>query len=145
MIPGVWVSTDHQCIVWCNQLVSCLSSLMLSWADVRSQLATVPVRQHALEGRSKQHIGVLHNHLLRPSALSDVDKGMYKPRGMLNNGICMSTALDDAMLQDKQMFQSGDELHLKAGDLKVCAPPGCPLILADPENSCAAVCVCEHK
>eukprot|EP00803_Ostreobium_quekettii_P009702 evm.model.scf_357.8 EVM.evm.TU.scf_357.8 scf_357:65315-65704(-) len=122
MIPGVWVSADHQCIVWCNQLVVHLSSLVLSWVDVQNQLAAVPVPE---QDRSQRRIGVLHNHLLRPSALGSLDNAVYKPKGVLKYGACMSPFVDDGVLQDKQIFLSGDELHLKAGDLKVFTLPYC--------------------
>eukprot|EP00898_Chlorokybus_atmophyticus_P006225 jgi/Chlat1/6603/Chrsp46S06094 len=32
-VPGVWVSADHQCIMWCNQLVRRLSYALLKLVD----------------------------------------------------------------------------------------------------------------
>ncbi|GMH43381.1 hypothetical protein BSKO_11303 [Bryopsis sp. KO-2023] len=37
-IPTVWVEADHQCIVWCNQLIIRLASLIVDWMNGLPQI-----------------------------------------------------------------------------------------------------------
>lgn len=41
-LPGVWLSADHQCIVWCNQLTQLLATALLRTV-ARTQQATLPL------------------------------------------------------------------------------------------------------
>jgi len=41
-IPSVWTSMDHQCILWCKQLVNVIAKTMLNIVDVRRAGQTKP-------------------------------------------------------------------------------------------------------
>ncbi|CAG8493732.1 2131_t:CDS:2 [Paraglomus occultum] len=41
-IPNVWTSMDHQCILWCKQLVNVIAKTMLNIVDVRRAGQTKP-------------------------------------------------------------------------------------------------------
>lgn len=48
-MPAVWVSADHQCILWCKQLVLSLARALFDSVDLRTkQLSVEPApRQRA--------------------------------------------------------------------------------------------------
>ena len=51
-IPSVWLQTDHQCILWCNQLMKVLSTLLLSIISPKTRQATLPLSQRVSSFRS---------------------------------------------------------------------------------------------
>lgn len=52
-IPGVWAASDHQCILWCNQLVRLLAECMFAVQDATASGRTIslPDRVATLAGR----------------------------------------------------------------------------------------------
>ena len=57
-VPGVWVSTDHRCIVWCKQLVLQLNRALFDMiGPVSKQITASPSVRRS----------VLHHHLLEGS------------------------------------------------------------------------------
>jgi glycosylphosphatidylinositol deacylase len=55
-VPGVWVSTDHQCIVWCNQVVKVMSKCLFDLVDTQSKQATLTL---------EKRLSVLRKHFYR--------------------------------------------------------------------------------
>ncbi|CAJ0837552.1 11526_t:CDS:10 [Entrophospora sp. SA101] len=44
-IPKVWTSMDHQCILWCEQLVKVVANTLLNIVDIRRSTQTIPTSQ----------------------------------------------------------------------------------------------------
>ncbi|KAL1918933.1 uncharacterized protein VTP21DRAFT_2314 [Calcarisporiella thermophila] len=44
-VPNVWLSTDHLCILWCNQLVRVVAKALLDISDARLSGQTKPVAE----------------------------------------------------------------------------------------------------
>ncbi|KAI8370077.1 PGAP1-like protein-domain-containing protein [Choanephora cucurbitarum] len=55
-IPGVWTSTDHMAILWCNQLIRVLASTLLQVASVRDDLEKrmAIFRQNLVDGEHSE-------------------------------------------------------------------------------------------
>lgn len=122
-VPGVWVSADHQCIVWCNQLVSLLGRMLLSWVDATA--GTIPT---VMENGSTSSVDemraprqILRGHLIG-SGVGEVDG---KQRSMLRKcqgpsvvDACRPTGEGSAMAGVTWM-DVRTPLQLGPGDLKV--------------------------
>lgn len=63
-IPGVWVSPDHVCIVWCKQLVMAVNRFLFSIIDPTTE--QVVQDSHILLARAKQYFEANRSIILSP-------------------------------------------------------------------------------
>ncbi|KAG9307753.1 hypothetical protein G9A89_023318 [Geosiphon pyriformis] len=57
-IPHVWTSMDHQCILWCNQLVKVIARTLLDIVDIRRASQTKPTSERMVVFRKSLLTGL---------------------------------------------------------------------------------------
>ncbi|CAG8433285.1 4166_t:CDS:10 [Diversispora eburnea] len=78
-IPNVWTAMDHQCILWCNQLVKVVANSLLSVVDIRRASQTRPSSERMSVFRK-----ILLSGLEEPVVENESDKLRREPFGIIN-------------------------------------------------------------
>ncbi|CAG8456911.1 17514_t:CDS:2 [Acaulospora morrowiae] len=77
-IPNVWTAMDHQCILWCNQLVGVVANSLLSVVDVRRAVQT-KLRSERMSAFRKVLLTGLEEH-----AEQELNEIKREPFGIIN-------------------------------------------------------------
>lgn len=136
-IPNVWISADHQAILWCDQFRKVLARALLETVDARrgSQTKTLTqrmniFREHLLSKLERaQFQATLANqqrhtiHLLSQTAGTDYrivrGTGMYRTANDLVSGSFDMIPLADTVNSSLQLLTNIDSRHDRGGQLAI--------------------------
>lgn len=122
-LPGVWVGADHQCIVWCNQLVIRLASQIVTVVNRKDKKAFDSDGNPLEKQISSSHAhGVIHSFQSELKAVSEAELRPGSYSEFLNNGpICRSPLPD--IVASGDLLPGPDVLEVDVSIFQVSTAP----------------------